>query len=82
MFREKWGIVKKEWAQSRRSGCSQGEVGYSPEGVGTTCLLSGCTWYQHLGERTWSRGRSLCVPLRDSGYIGLDLGVHRAPVTD
>lgn len=69
-MREEWGTVQEGWGAIREG------WGAVREECGTTCLLSVCTWYEHLGNKNMEQGRYLCVPLRDSGYIGLDLGVH------
>jgi hypothetical protein len=47
---EKRGAVREEW-------------GAVKEEWGTTCLLFGCTQYQHLGDKDIEQGEGTCVSL-------------------
>lgn len=68
-------------------GSSRGRIGYSWGRVcavgeewgpvkkewGSTCLLSNCTWDQHLGRKDLSSSQG-------QRSTGLDLGAHEAPM--
>lgn len=79
--RQQWGAVRKEWGALRGVGTVQKEWGAVREEWGPTHLLSGCTWYPHLRDMTWSRWKVPMCPAQGLGvHKGLDLGVHKAPV--
>lgn len=56
--REEWAAVGEEWGLVKKD---------------TTCLLSSCTWDQHLGGKDLSSSQG-------QRSTGLDLGVHKAPM--
>lgn len=54
--------------------CGRGGMGSSQKGMGLSiCLLSNCTWDQHLGRKDLSSSQG-------QRSTGLDLGVHEAPM--